>query len=424
MAQSLPRAGAPDAAVSAAPAAPARATRDVRLLWCACAADAAGSNASGVVMPLLLLGFGYSPLFVGVVTGVLAAAGLVLAPLVALPADRGARKAVMFWSAAVSAAAMGALALALLHGRPPVPLLFGAVLVECVAAACYRSAAPGTVAVLAAPADVPRAVAGVEAGEQGALVLGPALGGVLYQLSRALPFVVDAASYVVTALCVRLMRSDLRAAPARAPGHEDAGVRDGGGLRAGVRLIASSRLLRLILLWVTVLNGVLAALTYQVLVALGRGGHGGVSAGTVLAVSGAAGLAGALAAPRLVARFGARPVLVAVAWALVPPVAGLAVAGGAPAYGGLFAAVCLMLPLVSVVLQTWAVLAIPHGAQARVGAVLTVASGTVGALAPMAAGLLLDRDGTRAAPLLCAAALAVLALRTTLGGRRVLGEHA
>jgi predicted MFS family arabinose efflux permease len=392
--------------------------RDVRLLWSACAADAVGSNASGIVLPLVLLGFGYSAAVVGVVAGACTAAGLLVAPLVAWPADRGARKAVMFWSAVVSALAMAVLALSLARGRPSLTLLLGAMLVECVAAACYKAAAPGTVVLLAAPEDVPRVVAGVEAGEQGALILGPALGGVLYQLSRLLPFLVDAVSYVVTAVCVRSMRADLRP-PAVDGKPERGGEPEDGGLRAGLSLVRSSPLLRLVLLWATTVNGVLAALTYQTLFALS--GHGGVSMGLVLAVSGVAGLAGALAAPALVDRLGAGRVLVAVTWLLLPPAAGLAAADGSPwAFGALFASICLLLPLVSVVLQSCAVRAIPPGAQSRVAAVLTVGSGLVATLTPALTGTLAEQAGTAAPPLACAAVLLALALRTTLGGPRPL----
>jgi predicted MFS family arabinose efflux permease len=401
-----------------------RPDRDVLLLWCACATDAIGSNASGIVLPLVLLGLGHSPAVVGVIASACTAAGLLVAPLVAWPADRGARKAVMFWSAAVAALAMGVLAMALTGGHPPLALLLGVVLAECVAAACYKAAAPGTIALLAAPADVPRVVAGVEAGEQGALILGPALGGALYQLSRPLPFVVDAVSYAVTAVCVRSMRSDLRAGDVPA---DAASVRRRGrvrrqedGLRAGLRLIRSSRLLRLVLLWATTVNGVLAALTYQAVFALSRHGHGAAPMGLVLAVSGTAGLAGALAAPTLVARVGARRVLVAVTWLLLPPAAGLAAARGPWAFGALFAFVCLLLPLASVVLQACAVRAVPPGAQARVGAALTVCSGLAAALAPALTGILAGQVGTAAPPLACAALLAALALRTNLGGPRPL----
>lgn len=434
-----PHAGAPVPPVDADAAPPFRPSRDVRLLWCACASDAIGSNASGIVLPLVLLGYGYSAALVGTVGGVCAAVGLLVAPLAAWPADRGARKAVMFWSAVVAALAMGAAALALAHGEPPLALLVGVVVLECVAAACYKAAAPGTVALLTAPRDVPRVVAGVEVGEQGALVLGPALGGALYQLSRALPFLADAVSYTVTAVCVRAMRADLRTAPpgagGTAPGTADprpaagrepaaaatggaaAAGPDGSG-RGGLRMVLSSPLLRLVLLWATTVNGVLAALTYQAFFALSGHGHGGLPMGLVLAFSGAAGLAGALAAPAAVARAGAGRVLVTVTWLLVPLAAALAGAGSPLAFGALFGSVCLLLPLMSVVLQSWVVTGVPAGAQARVGAVLTVASGLAAAAAPALTGALSERAGTAATPLVCALLLLALALRTTLGGPR------
>ncbi|SHN09977.1 MFS transporter [Actinacidiphila paucisporea] len=418
------RAGEPDGSSAAAASGRFRPGRDVLLLWFACATDAIGSNASGIVLPLVLLGLGHSPAFVGVVASACTATGLLVAPLVAWPADRGARKAVMFWSAVVAALATGVLAAALAGGHPPLTLLLGAVLAECVAAACYKAAAPGTVALLAAPSDVPRVVAGIEAGEQGALVLGPALGGALYQVSRMLPFAVDAVSYAVTAVCVRSMSSDLRAvdAPAAAPSgrRRGSGRAKEDGLRAGLRLIRSSPLLRLVTLWATTVNGVLAALTYQTVFALSRHGHGAAPMGLVLAVSGTAGLLGALAAPSLVARVGARRVLVAVTWLLLPPAVGLAAAGSAWAFGALFAFICLLLPLTSVVLQSCAVRAVPPGAQARVAAALTVCAGLAVALAPALTGTLAARVGTAAPPLACAAVLAALALRTTLGGPRPL----
>lgn len=96
-------------------------SRDIRLLWTANAADALGTQASGVVLPLLLLGLGHSPAVVGLVAGVSTAAGLVMGPLAAVPADRGARKTVMFWSAVVSALAMASVALAVAGGRPSLP---------------------------------------------------------------------------------------------------------------------------------------------------------------------------------------------------------------------------------------------------------------------------------------------------------------
>ncbi|WP_406503967.1 MFS transporter [Streptomyces sp. NBC_00212] len=408
-------------------------SRDVRLFWCASASDALGTQASGVVLPLLLLGLGHSAAVVGLVAGVSTAAGLLLAPLAAVPADRGARKPVMFWSATVSALAMAGVTVAVAAGRPSLALLLGAVLVERFSTAVYEAAAAGTVAMIAPPAECPRVVAALSAGDQGALILGPALGGALYQAARALPFLADAVSYAVAAGCVRALSSNLRpercadagAAPevevdsgATAPApttrrpHPARRIRE--ELGAGLALVRTSPFLRLVLIWTATVNGVIVALYYGAVFTLQKGGHGGAPMGLVLALSGAAGLAGSLAAPRIAGRIGAARLLVTVSWLLVPLAAGLATADGPWTYGALFGVFCLLMPLVGVVLQSRALQETPPGLQARTGAVLASAAGGSAALAPVLAGVCVTRVGTAAPAVVCAVVLAALAWRTTV----------
>ncbi|WP_230193592.1 MFS transporter [Streptomyces coriariae] len=435
-------------------------TRDVRLFWCANAADSLGSQASGVVLPLLLLGLGYSPAVVGLVAGVSTATGLMLGPLVAVPADRGARKRVMFWSAVVSALAMGSVAvvLAVAEGRPSLVHLLAAVLVERTATACYEAAARGTVALISTPGNLPRVVAGLEAGDRGALVAGPALGGMLYQVSRALPFVLDAVSYAVTAACVRAMRSHLRAdrtdsadavdmtnradasesagsaaqdacvprpvprhVPRSAPGTWSALAAEAS---AGVRLVRTTPLLRLVLVWTTTVNGVLAALYYDAVFTLQESGHGGTSMGLVLALSGAAGLAGSLAAPRLVRGLSPVRAVVTVSWLMVPLAAALATAGGPWAYGALFGGLCLIMPPATVILQARAIQGTPPELQARAGSVLATAAGGAAATAPALAGFLTAHAGAAGPALVSAGVLVLLALHTTLRAGRTLATGA
>ncbi|MFI1176122.1 MFS transporter [Streptomyces melanogenes] len=410
-------------------------SRDVRLFWCASATDALGSQASGVVLPLLLLGLGHSAATVGLVAGVSTAAGLLLAPIAAVPADRGARKPVMLWSALVSALAMGGVAVAAATGRPPVALLLGAVLVERFSTAVYEAAAAGTVALIAPPADSPRVVAGLSAADQGALVVGPALGGALYQASRALPFVADAVSYAVAAVCVGALKSDLRpgeearavGGAAQEPKQGAPGVRAPADPRrsrpprpalraelgAGLALVRTSPFLRLVLIWTTTVNGVIVALYYGAVFTLQKGGHGGAPMGLVLALSGAAGLVGSLAAPHLAGRISAARLLVTVSWLLVPLAAALATVRGPWAYGGLFGVFCLLMPLVTVVLQSRAIQETPPALQARTGAVLSSAVGGSAALAPVVAGVCASRAGTAAPAVASAAVLTLLACWTT-----------
>ncbi|WP_172382523.1 MFS transporter [Streptomyces sp. MNP-20] len=381
--------------------------RDFRLFWWANAADALGTQASGVVLPLLLLALGHSAQTAGLVAGLSLAAGILLGPLAAVPADRGARKTIMFWSAAVSALAMGSVALTLALGHLTLAHLLGAVLVERFATACHEAASRGTVALVCPPDEQPRAVARLAAADQGALILGPALGGAAYQLSRALPFLADAVSYAVAALCVRGMRTDLKAA---AEPSGDSLLREAA---AGLRLVRRQPLLRLVLVWIALVNGVAVALYYAAVFALERSGTGALPLGVVLAVSGGAGLAGSLAAPKVAVRVGAARLVTAVTWLLVPLTAALATATGPWAYGALLGAVCLVIPLAAVVLQARVLLVAEPAVQARVGAVLGTASGGAAALAPVLAGLFADRVDTAAPALGCAALLTLLAVHTT-----------
>ncbi|WP_244375361.1 MFS transporter [Streptomyces ficellus] len=413
--------------MSTAPPSHQRAAKhDFRLLWWANAADGVGTQATGAVLPLLLLGLGNSPQVVGLVAGVSTAAGLVLGPLVAVPVDRGARRRVMLGSASVAATAMGCAALALTAARPPLGLVLAAVLVERVATACFEAASRGTVALVCPPPEQPRAVGRLAAADQGALIVGPVLGGVLYQASRALPFVLDALSYAVGALCVRAMRTDLGVP---APRERGKGLLREGA--AGLALVRSSPLLRLVLVWTATVNLVVVTLYFGALFALQHGGHGGGVLGAVLAASGAAGLAGSLAAPRIARRWGVPRVVTGATWLLVPLTGALAaVTAGATGVGGagagpwadrwtlawacgvLFCLVCLLTPPASVALQARAIQSTAPALQARTGAVLATATTGAAALAPVLAGVLAGRVATYAPAVLCGVTLALLALHT------------
>ncbi|MET8586198.1 MFS transporter [Streptomyces collinus] len=417
---------APAAVPAAAPGGPREGgRRDLAVLWCVNAVDGLGSQASGLVFPLLLLDLGHGPGTAGVFASAAALTGVLLGPVVAVPADLGHRRRLMTGAATLAAVAMAGLAVACLR-HPPLWVLLGLAFTERLCATAYEAAARGALYRVAAPEDLPRAVAGVQAGDQTALVVGPALGGVLFGLSRVLPFAVDAVSYAAAALGVRAIRTplDTPAAPREVPpasprGTADApeaGSRTGrrspsGGLRAGFAAVVHSPVLRLVLLWSSVASGVLTLLFYTAVFVLGPEA-GGTATGGVLAVSGAAGLAGSLVAAPVVRRLGARRSLTAATWLLLPPGAALSGAGGPWLWGLCFSALCLVLPVVTVVLGGAAVLAVPEDLQSRTGALLGSATAVTAAVAPAAAAALVTWGGPRVPALLCTAALFVLALYT------------
>ncbi|MCH0539042.1 MFS transporter [Streptomyces sp. MUM 203J] len=432
---------------TAAPPPPAtgrRGSGDFRLFWCANTTDTLGTQTSGLALPLLLLALGESPAVVGTVAGVAMGLGILVGPFAAVLADRGARKRVMVLCALASAGAMGSVAAAAALDRLTLGHLLAALLAERTATACQEAAAAGTVAAVVPPDRYPHAVSRLQAGEQLALVAGPVLGGVLFQLSRWLPFLADAVSYAVSALCVSAMRSDLRPADGRGGAGDPKRPADGPStgrpegsegaapgtaprgrallveLGAGLSLARRTPLLRLVLLWSVVMSGVLSALGFGTIFTLRGAGAGGVTVGAVLAVAGAAGLAGALAAPRLARALPGARLVVTVTCLLVPLAALLAATGRVWVYGLLFGAIALLLPGATVVLQARAVRVIPPRLQARTGTVLTTATGLSAALAPVAAGALASLGGAVWVPLGCAAVLAALAVRTAAVAPRLL----
>ncbi|MFG2606480.1 MFS transporter [Streptomyces sp. NPDC048514] len=433
--------------------------RDTAVLWWVNAVDALGSQASGLVFPLLLLDLGHGPATAGAFASAAAIAGVLLGPLIAVPADRGHRRALMTASAVLAALAMAGLAVSCLR-HPPLWVLLGLALTERLSATAYEAAARGALSRLAAPDDMPRAVAGLQAGDQAALVLGPALGGVLFGVSRFLPFAVDAVTYAVAALGTRAIRGrlDPHTAPAQPTGGtaepppgttrtpptinatraiDTTGTIDttgmtgttgttgvpgriGGELGAGVEVVLRSPVLRLVLLWSSVASGMLALLFYTALFVLG-GRSGGAVTGGVLTVSGAAGLAGSLVAARVVRRLGAHRSLAAATWLLLPPCAALSVAEGPWVWALCFSTLCAVLPVVTVVLGAAAVLAAPQELQSRAGAVLAAGATTTAALAPVCAAALVGWGGGRLPALCCGAVLAVLAVHTQRSAATVPG---
>ncbi|MFD9465670.1 MFS transporter [Streptomyces sp. NPDC060027] len=400
-----------------------RGRRDVRLLWLTNAVDGLGTQTSGVVFPLLLLHLGHSPTVAGVFASAAALTGVALGPLVAVPADLGHRRRIMIASAVLAAAAMAGLAIAAAQGRTSLRILVAFALAERLCAVTYEAAARGALAHLVAlPDELPRVAAGIQTGDQVALVAGPALGGVLFQLARPLPFLADTLSYAVTALGVRAIRT-----PVDAPRGE-CGPRPGvlgtlravpGDVGAGLALVARSAVLRLVVTWTSVASGVVTLLSFTVLFVLGA--HGGTAAtGLVLAASGAAGLLGSLLSVRVVRRFGARRALVTATWLLIVPSAALAAADGPWAFGAAFAGLCVLVPVITVVLSSAAIAATPRETQSRAGAVIGSAAALAAAAAPVAAAVLVAEVGPRAPALLCTAAVVVLAGYTHAAARRTL----
>ncbi|MFJ6298445.1 MFS transporter [Streptomyces griseoviridis] len=390
----------------APPSSPLR-RRNFFLFWTAGAVDGLGTCASALFLPLILLGAGYPAGLTGLVASTALVSGLVVAPVAGVFADRWPRKPMMCAAALVAAGAMGSVFAAVALGRVALVHVLVAAVVEQAAGATYGAAASGTIRRLVPPAEYPRAIGYLQARDQAVQIVGPTLGGVLYQLARWVPLLADALSFLLVAVLSRAISADLT--PER-EGPLASFTRD---LAEGLRFVRAEPFLRFVVVWTAGINALLGALYFHAVFASHARGASPSSIGLILTLSGVGGLLGALAAPWLVARVPAAWIVTGASWAMVPTAAGLAYASRTWAYGLLLSAVSLIVPSVVVVLQSRAVLVTPDRLLARMGTVLGTAGEGVAVLAPVAAGVLVAAYGGRAMALGCAGAFACLALYAT-----------
>ncbi|MFE4590214.1 MFS transporter [Streptomyces laurentii] len=390
--------------------------RDFSLFWAAGAIDGLGTCASSLFLPLILLGAGYSSGLAGLVASAALVSGLVVSPVAGVYADRRPRKPMMGAAALVAAGAMGSVFAAVALGHVVLAHVLVAAVIEQAASATYGAAASGTIRRLVPPAEYPRAIGHLQARDQAVQIVGPSLGGTLYQLARWVPLLADAVSFLLVAVLSKAIRADLT--PER-DGPPASFTRD---LAEGLRFVWTEPFLRFVVVWTAGVNVLLGALYFHAVFASHDQGASPSSIGLILTLAGVGGLLGALAAPWLVRRVPAARIVTGASWAMVPTAAGLAFATRTWAYGLLLSGVSLIVPSVVVVLQTRAVLVTPDRLLARMGTVLGTAGQAVAVLAPVAAGVLVAAYGGRAVALGCAGAFAGLALYATVRAGLVVRE--
>lgn len=388
--------------------------RDFRLYWLAGATDRLGSHAAELVLVLLVLTVGGSPAAAGLLGTVAVAMETMVGPVAGVVADRRSRRRIMLVSAAVSFVAFGVLTAAVVADAVTLPLLFAVTVLESGAAATYAAAARGAIRAILPPKDPSGAIAALQARDQGAALLGPLVGGVLYQLARWAPFAANALSYVGAALCVRSIRTEL-SAPER-PGPTESFRTSA---EEGLRFLWRHPFLRFALVWGAGVNAVFTAVYYFVLIASRLDGASASSVGLMLSLAGGCGLVGALVTPWILRRVSPGTLIAGCSWAMVALVAPLGMVGSLWMYGALFGTALFIGPVLSVLFQTRAIAVIPPELQGRTGSVMAGTANALQLAAPATAGLLMGLLEPAAVGWVLAGCLSVLALYTHVGRRHL-----
>jgi len=393
---------------AAAPGARALGGRYWRL-WSASTASALGDGLRRVALPLLAVHLSADPRQVALV----AAAGTVPWLVFGLPVgtlvDRWDRRRTVWVVDLLRTLTVAVLAGAAAAGALSVALLVAVTFVLGTGEIFAESAALALVPQLVASFQLERGNGRLQAGEVTAgQFAGQGLGGVLYAVALALPFALDAATFLLSAALVSTLRT-----PTRRPLPAASLRRLPAETAEGLRWLAGHRLLRILCVLLAVLAAVSGAFwAVAALYAASILGLGPTGFGVLLAVCAAGSLAGSLLAEPLAARLGTAGAVRLAVGVVTVATAGLAATRSPLVAGALLTVNGVAVLVWNVVTVSLRQAIIPDRLLGRVGsAYLFIGLGAQPAGA-LGAGLLAHAAGLPAVFAVSAALLALTALAT------------
>lgn len=382
---------------------------DFTVLWIGQTVSELGSHVSMFVFPLLAYHLTGSAMTAAAAEAVhLLGMAATLLPAGVL-ADRVDRRLVMRVASGGGALLYASLAVAGIAGGITVPHLLVVALLTGVGAGAFGPAEISAIRTVVPREDLPTALSQNQARQHVAGLVGAPLGGLLYGMTRWLPFAADAVSFLVSWMLLGRIRADLSApaptAPRRRP-RED--------IAEGLRYTWSRPFFRVILVWAPLTNLVVNALFFVALLRLIEGGSDPVHIGLVSTAAGASGILGAIVAPAIIARVPTGWLAILGSWSFVPLLVPMALwnhpAVVAAALGlGLF-----LNPAGNAGIGSYRMAVTPAGLQGRIQSTMQFVSMAAMPLSPVLAGALLSGLGGGAAVAVLGVLTALVALVPTL----------
>lgn len=384
--------------------------RDFQLLWIGETLSDIGSQSSAIAYPLLVLALSGSPTQAGIV----GLAKWLPVALCSMPAgvlaDRFNRKHLMIFCDAVRLLGALSIVLALLFGRPSFAQIIVVSFVEGGLFATAHIAERGALAQVVLREQLQQAVALNEGRSYAAALIGPSLGGLLFSIARAVPFITDAASYLCSSVAVAATHSDfqVRSDAPRRPWRE---VR--GELLEGLHWYREQPFYRTTSLLFAAGNPMFLAIFLLILL-LARAHHATASEiGVMFTISSAGGLIGALLVGPLSRRLSPRELLMGGPWLALAVLLLLLLVHNALLIGAIAACAEFMAPAVNAVVAGSRIAAVPDQLQGRIQAIATTSSMSLTWFGPLAVGFLFDRLGASGTTLAVAGWALGLALAAT-----------
>jgi MFS family permease len=367
----------------------------------------AGTQATSIAYPLLVLAETHSSAKAGLVSFARLAPFAVFGLFAGVAADRWSRRRLMIAADVLRAAVIAGLAAAIVADRLTYWQILVAAFVEGTGTVFFGAGQPGALRAVVPAGRLPAAAGAQEARRAVVRLGGPPLGGLLFGLGRAVPFLVDAASYAASTVSLLAMRT-----PFQEP--RDA---DPSPLRAriveGFRFLWGHPFLRTTTLLYGLGNFLMPGVLLMVVVVGKRQGLSGGEIGVLLSLLGAATLVGSLASPLVRRTLSIRAILLLELWTWV---GGWLFVGWANVFvlAALVVPFGLAAPVTDSVVVGYRVAMTPDRLLGRVESVRSNIALLVAPLGPLVAGIMLDAVSARATMAVFASIGLVLSLWGTL----------
>lgn len=361
-----------------------------------------GSQMSRVVLPLLVLDLTHSPAF----TGLVALLGGLPAVIFALPLgasiDRWDRRIVMVISTAGLAAGTGCIAIAILTHHLSLPQIAVVGAVNSFCASVYGIAESAALPQVVAPDQISTAMAENEATTRTSQLIGPPIGGALFGLVHALPFIADAISSGVLVCALLRLRTGLT------PDRGAASTSLWADIAEGLAWVRHQAFIVVTLLLTSGANALLTGIYLLVIVIARNAGASPTAIGLIFTVEAVFAIGSTLLAPALSRRLSMTSTIIGSHWLWVLLFPLYVTSSNILVLGIITGLVFGMSPIRNVILISYQVRLIPTHLRGRVGSVAGLITAGPMPLGSAVCGILLQSLGPRAtAAVLTAAALAL-----------------
>lgn len=381
---------------------------DYLRLWIGQAISTFGSQASHIVLPLLILDITHSPAQAGFVGAFTTIPYVALSLFAGTLVDRLNRKKVMVICDIGRALALGSIFVALFFHQLSLVQIYIVALLKGLFFVFFDIAEISSIRQVVGKKQLTTATAQSSTTDGLASLIGPSVGTFLYQIKQSLPFLLDTVSYVLSVFSLLTIKTDFQ----EERNNNQVNIRK--EIKEGISWLLKNKVVRFMSLLNAGVSFIFADL-YLILIVLAKEQHATpLQIGSIISISAIGSILGALTASRFKDRFSPGQIIVAACWiqAILWP---LYIFAPNFIFIGIITAVITLINSIWAVVQiSYRLTLIPDELQGRVNSVFRFIVYSIIPLGMVITGILLQAFGAKMTILIFFFALVFLAVLASL----------